>query len=81
MARRKLRKTRISVGLKLIKIWPIFKWKICQVCDDAIRREWVWRYDEKPGFFNEWNSYICFKCCPTIDNAAKHLGITIYEMK
>ena len=77
MARRKLIKTRISVSPKLTKWWPLFMWKYCQECGYMVRREWVWRYEESKNY----TSYICSKCCPTIDDAAKYLGITLYEMR
>jgi len=53
------------------KIWPIFLWYYCHVCDREFRREWGWRV-KLPNKLNV-NRYVCINCAPNPKDAEINL--------
>lgn len=47
----------------LHKIWYIFSWELCVVCQLEFRREHGWLHSTHKS--NSIHRYICCECCPT----------------
>lgn len=58
------------------RIWPVFSWRFCKVCQKEFRREWGWLL-YKPMGSEPYPLMVreictaCRSCCPTIDDFAK----------
>jgi hypothetical protein len=53
------------------KIWSLFLWNKCFLCEEEFRREWGWRYDYPVSGRASKPYYVCWGCCPTIEEVAQ----------
>jgi hypothetical protein len=67
MARRAVNKSK-----DVIKIFPLFLWRLCSLCKEEFRREYGWAH-------NKHEVYLCLNCAKTAEHAQISFDKLLYE--
>jgi hypothetical protein len=78
MKRKKRECNGYKVSLK--KIWPIFSWKWCFICNKEFRRELGWEHITH-AFPLHVPRYVCRKCCSTEDEVLDSVNRLVEDYK
>lgn len=63
--------------VSITKIWTIFIWEDCIICNKQFRREWGWRHTTH-SYRAVWR-HACRKCCPTREDALEAIHNFVEE--
>lgn len=78
MKRKKRECDGCEVSLK--KIWTVFSWRRCFICDKEFRRELGWEHITH-AFLIDVPRYICRGCCPTEDEVLNSVNKRVENYK
>ncbi len=65
--------------VSISRVWPIFFWEFCVVCQKEFRREYGWQHFTNS--FKGITRYICCECCPTEQEAVDAMDKYVKDWK